>query len=249
MGKRGQIALYLLIGLVLIIGILLFVAIKPETDINVDSIEVQNIKNYVKNCIDISAARNLRMIANNGGNYYAPELDFRYEGSLAMVLFNKGEIFLKDKDVLAEEFNDALEFSVLPCINEFYDINEDSMSSEVIINEDNIVYELNLPVTIEKSNVEITVSNFRQEMPVRLGYFLKIAKEILMQNKYNYPGIIVEDLLDYEVNITSLYAEENVTIFQISEYNEYLKSDFIFMFASVFGESENVVNISTLEFY
>jgi len=202
MDKRGQVALFIILGvvIVLVLGFIFFqrgIIIKEkgaeETDEHFVSSRLEPIKTLVQNCVGESALKGLILIGKQGG-YYDP---VRYE-SLSGFNVSYGCYKINNEYVnllpLVSKMNDEFKKYMAnsdtkkdldKCINNFNDFKKQGLNvKEGILRLDSNILEnkvtltINYPLEVSKSDYTATLKSMLVEVPVGLGRAHRIAVDI-----------------------------------------------------------------------
>ena len=75
--KRGQVTIFIIIGIIVISGVVLFFILKDDADSSENkkiSEDIGPINNYIKECIEYNTREVLYVIGQGAGYYYPPEI-------------------------------------------------------------------------------------------------------------------------------------------------------------------------------
>lgn len=209
--KRGQITLFIIIGIVLLFITFLFFYISSEvTRIRLESelkeqqvISFEQLDKFISLCIEKSSAEGGYHISRLGGWHIVPSdkvlLGIGYP--IAKVYDNtkpdnEKKIFLSLSEV-EEQYANYVEENILKCVDGFnifkdggYKITYENPIVEVKTLQNFSIVKTNFPVIAVKGDTKKKFFEFPPvNVPLRIGRFYEISKDIVDMT-YNNPGII-----------------------------------------------------------
>lgn len=221
MKKRGQFTVFVVLGVVVIIlaGFVYYnqVALtKRGVSASVKkagkvSFDVTPIKKYAENCLKEVSESGLWLVGAQGGYVDLEGIDSTtylgygvpyYLDAITEHYLQLGDIEGKLLDYVIVEFEKCFDLTAFE--DDGYDITKlDGGDSNVSINIDSVVIEVGYPLTIRKNDVETRLSDFRVNLPIRLGRLYNasvngssgLLKEI--RNAWNNWPIGVYDLSNF----------------------------------------------------
>jgi hypothetical protein len=201
--KRGQITVFIIIGLIIIISVGLFIHLRSST-VNEKSIIQRNtpIQNYVETCLEEVATDATRLIASRGGYIdlpthmkYNPFKSLNF-GPLGINSSQRVAMWHSEgnsKDLIPSigyievQVNNYIETYLPKCLNNFEGLKEarvvesGEIESKFRISSEDITAEIKYPLTIiNLKNDKITkVNKFIKTIPIRFQKVYDLAIEIL----------------------------------------------------------------------
>ena len=187
--KRGQVSIFILIGVVVLF--ILFFAISSGSnkifgrpfDFDYDVVAVNN---YVVGCLERSSENVLWDLGLEG--IYEEESEIsRYKGRRVSVYNSNppiSEVKLKINTWILNEFDKCFDRQFLEKQGYTIELNE-SKSVDVSISEKDIVIHLNFPFKISKSGREKSFSEFISTMDVGFGFLYSRADLLIEEVKKN----------------------------------------------------------------
>jgi len=199
MGKRGQVALYAIIAVMIVsaAGFLAYaqreaIGIKFAPPINP---EISSVKTFVESCLKGTGEQALFIIGKQGGYYLPPE---NSAGSVA-VYFYEGQQFFPEKNAIEGQLAMYVDDNIADCINNFskfpdFEITSGSMKTTAYILQDKVRFDLNWPLTVKKSTT-YEVTDFSAEIDSRLSVIYVIARNII-QEQMQDPRLCLSCMID-----------------------------------------------------
>ena len=246
MEKRGQVTIFIILGVVLIstIGIFLYFSefsLMSLINMGTESIpsEILPIYEFVNDCVKSSGEETLYLIGQQGGYPYLPEssldIDIPY-------YFDGENSILPSKETIEEQIGNYINLKIFFCTKSFIDfldfeVAQNLASTEVIILDNVVNIQVNYPLNIKKGDTTYQLSEFKETFDIRLGTIYKTAEEITSLQEQNPPEICLSCIIDLGIennlNINIEDYGEDTVIFTIADQNSILLEDaYKFVFAN-----------------
>ncbi len=198
MNKRGQVTIFVIIGIVLIILILLLlflrskVYISPLVQQNPEEL-FPSIRKHIEDClVEISTPR-LYQIARQGGFLDTPEGTFRLEKGekISYLCWNiKDQKYCRSRILRLQDMENELNEFILKdlqtqClnINSFqrgrFDINQGQLKIKTTMSDDSVLVEANLPIKVTIGELVAEQSDFSALINVPLGRLFESSRDIV----------------------------------------------------------------------
>ncbi|HZX44963.1 MAG TPA: hypothetical protein VFF28_04740 [Candidatus Nanoarchaeia archaeon] len=282
MNKRGQIAVFVIIGIVVLVLVGLVLAAKSSIDKKVSeretakageiAFEVGPIKAYAQGCLKMAGENGIWILGLHGG-YLNTSVDNRYkeEGTAANMVYLGTDIpyylgaggsvlelsqieqklaryvIVKFDECMAlnnfDEDGFSLERPIIDYAGIGFNFSAINVKSNVSINQDNVVVNVAYPMKAKKKEFEARLSEFRVDLPIRVGMIYSLIADNILTNISNSwaNGQLFDasaiNCNEYDIsNKTNIYSISmgNDGIVRIIDYypyyHKYTKS-FIFQFA------------------
>ncbi|MBS3149869.1 hypothetical protein J4455_04230 [Candidatus Woesearchaeota archaeon] len=201
--KRGQVTIFIILGLiiVIIIGFVYFQRTnKVDTTEDTESNErfvtsqIEPVKKLVVDCVDKESLKGLRLIGKQGG-YYKP-IKYKLVGDYKIAYgcyINNGERInnLPLLKSISKEFDDYMnsdstQNEISKCIDEFKFFEESGIKvsdGNLIVTSDikynKVAININYPLTISKGDYSANVDSMFSEIFIGLGKLHKVASDII----------------------------------------------------------------------
>ena len=216
MSKRGQITIFIIIGIIFLVFILLFSWLRFSTlkeTFTAQKVEVSfsaPVLNYIQSCLDKTAEEAVIFIAEHGGYYELPDLaDLKF--NLPYYLYEGRNNMLSQTEVeeqLSNYINNELPF----CLQNFivfkdsYEIKAGKIRTESKLISEKIIFNLNFPVTVRQGEQEVAIAEFSAEIPVRLKEMRDIIEGYLKMEEIRPDAVCISCILNLAIN-NNLKAE------------------------------------------
>jgi len=239
--KRGQITIFIIVAVLILIAIILFIILKqriliPDSKVNP---EVEPIYSFIQQCIDETAKESIIFISKNGGYFENPEKTF--ENSIPYYLYESENLMPskeKIQEQLALRFNDNIKY----CINNFkdfqeFEFQENKIKTTTQINDKEIIFNIDYPLTISKSEQTYQLEDFKTTISARLGIIhnaiFQIMQEQIQHSSSINPNYIYEVSSENDIQIKMIGFIEQDVIFTITDKNSKINNqDLLFIFAN-----------------
>ncbi|MFC1698039.1 hypothetical protein ACFL1H_06875 [Nanoarchaeota archaeon] len=193
MNKRGQIVLYaIILVLIVLAGFLTYKIVSPTDTKQPVKLDVNSVKLFVDSCIESTAEDTLLFIGLKGGYSELPALST--EGLIEIpYYFYEGQNHLLNKTEVEIELNKYMDSQLFFCLINLdlykeigFEIKSSSPTTTTSILDTKVIFNVNYPLEISKGDQSQTISEFRTEIPVRLGNIIKF-NELIMEEQIKTP--------------------------------------------------------------
>lgn len=246
MDKKGQVTIFIIIGIIIVFGVVLFFILsgdssRREGETQVDA-EVEPIYNYVGECLDESVEEGIFYVAERGGYESIPE-NIISEIFEVPYYIKEGEITMISKKELESQLSQSIKQNLEDCVDlsEFsdYEIKSKTPSPEVSIEEERVNVNLYYPIDIRKGENTYKIEDFEETKNIRLGLIYEAISEYIEEQSEINEGFCVSCFYDisqeYDFTVDSFDTSEGSKIFIISDFNSKLNDEeLIYSFAGSF---------------
>jgi len=208
MDRKGQLTLFIIIGIVILLTIAIFYLSRPRQEIiTQDMIDTTPIKEYVDSCIEQVATPGVYLLAQQGGFIYSVDESLKTENY---------EIAYHSPSIgsMEEELSTYIENSLFLCLNLSglgYDIEPGRLSVDSTILSEKVIVELDYPLKIRQNDVEITLSGFSKDIPLRLGHLVDRRDDIAeITDRIDLDGLANVTILPYESDLIISIKDEDL---------------------------------------
>jgi hypothetical protein len=190
--KKGQITLFIILGIVLIVSFSLVFYLfqsntgRGESEIQqIQSFELSTspIKSYVDSCLQNTATEAIDYIGKHGGYY---DLDQTYSTNSAP--YNTAYYFYRDINsmpsinIIEKELSNYINDNLFFCLQNFvifeeqgFNIDMEEIKSKVSLHENNAVFNLEMPLKIKREDQQKTMESFTVNINSRLKKMIDSA--------------------------------------------------------------------------
>ncbi len=224
MKKRGQVALFLIVGIVILVGIITVLYLKQETKqkaigerVDPDLVPVQR---WVNDCVATVGTDAIKRLALQGGYLQLP--DEIADNPTAYVTDDpnallkvpfwdyKGDNRVPSLNLMEAQISEHIKENLLLCIGDFegfkdlYNIKVGNMTVGAVISDDNIVLDVEYPLelSIKTGGSARTMKKFGAMIDARLGRVHRLAEQIMNEEaRLSFMENITIDLVSINPNI------------------------------------------------
>lgn len=241
MNSKGQVTIFIIIGIVAIALVVLFFLFSTEIK-SAFGFGSENPSEYLQNCIEDELLENLEMISLSGGTI-EPEHYFTYDDQQVQYLCYTNEYYVpciiqiptlvnSVENSLKESISEKAEFCLDSLKKDFENkgyeatLNKKAISVELVPKK--VELDFNSALTLKKNEIK-TFESIKVEIPNNLYEILSIAQSIL-DYETTYGDAETTIYMDYYPNlkVEKKKQSEGTTIYIITDR----KTEDKFMFAS-----------------
>jgi len=250
MTKKGQITIFIIVAVIVVAGVgaAVYISDKANRDFFSQSDikpQVINIQDFVLNCMDTTTEGALEVIGVQGGYYQAPEHYFDLGWAFIPYYYKEGLFLMPEMTTVESELNNYVNENFVYCLDEsdFPDFNLDYQTprTRTSIKKGNVLFEVSLPVTIEKENKKIKFET--KEHPITqdsyLYEILEVADFITSSHRED-PEMICINCVAEMAKERNLYVDmldfddETTTLIVVSE-NSTAQEPYVFEFLNKYA--------------
>lgn len=249
MGRKGQITLFIIIGILLLFSVVLFIYLKNKTTIFQPEIvvppELMPIKNYIEGCMLTIAEGGIITLGQQSGYIEIPSDIGRSPSSYVSIdPFNivkmpywhyKGEEMIPSLEYIRDEISRHIEDNLISCIDNLsifrdsYEIETGELKVKTTLADKNVLVEADYPLDIKsKSEQKRTkINKFRIEIPVRLKSVYEMASKIMRaENEHMFLENITIDIMaaNPKIPFTGMEFECGIKKWNIRNIKDELQS-------------------------
>jgi hypothetical protein len=248
--KRGQLTLFLIIGLMLL-GITAVAIYISQISVNEgpQKIDSDPLVFFVNDCVKKTLEEAIKMNSIKGGYYSVPENSVQYSFLRVPYYWNKGNVSVPSVFILEKELSAYVEENSNFCINNFKSFENQSYSfkygkilSSVSINNKTVSVSVNQPIQISRAGNSVKINKFSAEVNYNYGEIHSFVKEILEEQKadpeYIPVSFISESCQQKGCFFETIAVDSQTTIISII-MNEDADNEFVYSFAAKYNWSES----------
>lgn len=234
MHKRGQVTIFMIIGILILIIMGSFFLIKSyseekrvETEAEIIQQEIKMsapVKQYIESCLDSTGKKALLFVGKHGGYY---ELPLQSDDFFLMpYYFYDNKSHLISKKELEIQISNYINHELFFCVKNFvffeehgYDIKQEDVSTSTIIAKNKVILNLNFPVTLAKGDSVQNIFEFTTSINSRLGIVYEVIKELLEEQENDLASICISCGvvlgIEHDLRIEMNFIEEGEMMFTI----------------------------------
>ncbi|MCK4589765.1 MAG: hypothetical protein KAT77_04930 [Nanoarchaeota archaeon] len=249
--KRGQITIFIIIGVILLIAVALILLLRSTTvekELEVEEKAAQElpselapIESYIQSCLEKASEEALWQVGAQGGYINIPDPKTTFQGQDLPYLLDGtisnyptlSEIERQTADKIVEKFENCSDLSIFEKIG-FNITKLGATQVNITIANESTFIKLTYPLSIKKGKSETKIDIFIVRLPIRLGTLYYSSLELIKKTIATQPYNIAQDCSSYDKNqLTNVYFKDN-KIIQFMDYSAYQHEFFqtyIFQFA------------------
>ena len=169
--------------------------------------EKTSIENYVSSCIKKTAEGSLRLLGRQGIIVLDSYLQAPNSGVEYYIYGSRSRVPPIEK--LQSQLSDYLSLNINACLRDFedfrsqgWDVEKGSANSKVQINQNDVLFEVELPLKVASQGSQLNFEKFSSLLNVRLKYIYDLAAKIADLNAKIPASVDRTDLGSYDVNVT-----------------------------------------------
>lgn len=235
--KRGQITVYMIVGVVILIlfglifyyrGIIFKSAFEGE-QVKISSVPEQfkDIQKQIEGCTDKFVLDSIYLLGLRGGYFDRDKLKtIDYLGVNITYLHYGKTNYMPSIDIMEKELTNYInENLVYTCrlINENIDINFGKVNSIVDIKTNSIIVKITWSIKLEKDTLKSEINNINLNYPLRLGEIRNLVEIMIKQQIKDKPQLcltcMARTALDNNLFVNT-YNEKDSIIFIVTDLKE-----------------------------
>ena len=238
MHKRGQVTIFMIIGILILIIIGSFFLTRSyleekriETEAEIIQQEIKMsapVKQYIESCLDSTSKKALLFVGKQGGYYELPLQSDTF--FLMPYYFYDNKSHLISKKELEMQISNYINHELFFCVKNFvffeehgYDIKQEDVSTSTIITKNKVTLDLNFPVTLAKGDSVQNIFKFTTSINSRLGTVYEVITELLKEQENDPSSICVSCGailgIKHDVRVEMSFIEEGEIMFTIIDEN------------------------------
>lgn len=224
--KKGQITIFIIIGIVLVLGTALYLILserltRPYADIEIGETPLNII---MENCLEKTAEQGILFIGTQGGYYNLTEEYIVTDYSSVPYYLQKEKEEIPSKEKIASEIARYIEDNIFYCIGNFSEIEKEGFtlveappSADVMIDDYAVQVDLDLPIKIIKDNAEIELPKFSKTISSSIGKIHDLAVKIIDMEKQDPGWIDLSSISNTEFKVDIIPETEEDMIYIIKD--------------------------------
>lgn len=256
LGKRAQVAIFIIVGILIVAAVVLFFALKSSTEKVTEEIPVslQQPYNSFLQCLENDLETGVKILESQGGYIYLPDFEpgstdspfsshLLFSGiSIPYWYYISGNGIEKEnvptKEEMQSQIERFLENKVKKCdlsdyMAQGYSIEEGDVSADVTIQDGKVLVEVDMDFSIDKGSDSALIKRHKREFDSRLGELYDSALAVYDKEQSD---LFLEN---YAVDILRLYAPVDGV--------ELTCSPLIWSADEVFDDIEEALEVNTIE--
>jgi hypothetical protein len=203
MGKRGQLSIFIIIGviIVLLIGLsVFFLSMNNNEQSSETTLSPQQatVKATIDACLRQTLEAGVVHISDRGGYYKFPEQTKQFNN--VAYYFNEGKVVMPTLETIQDQLALYVEDKMPECIepNNFnaLSLEQGDINAKIIINNNNVQANIDYPIIFSNQDQKFTLDKFQNTLSVRLGEIHEFLTSHMNNFQVTHPQEIV--ISDYD---------------------------------------------------
>jgi len=229
MKKRGQLTIFIIVGIIILASIGLYFTfrssiVKQEYTIT----DTSNVNRFVDDCIEQVGIEVIKQVSEGGGYYFSSE---KSTSSGLAVYYSEGQSYVPTKEDIEDEISEFIKENLFFCTQNFVDfpdldISQSEISVETSVEDENVNIEVNYPIRVTKGESSDLLRDFEKTIPVRVGTVYWMSKEIVQSSREDICLSCILDLsLENDLYVDMNDINDNEVMFMVRDENSKLNEE------------------------
>ena len=245
MKKKGQITIFIIIGMIFVSSILLFFVFRDSFSLEKIPVNAEPVYSNILSCLEQVAENGLYTLGWQGGliSFDEEKMMIAYFSTITYA-YDEGVKTFPSIEEMESELEAYANIGFKECFeNKTYldgwEVKEIKMNTDVFSTEDSVVFDINSPLVIEKNQTTQRIKDMSIEIPVRLSHIHSVISKII-DVQVEDPGWVPYTYLnDFDLNATIYPYRENNFIYEFVDNQSLIDSEsFQFLVANKFKERD-----------
>jgi len=252
MKKRGQVAVFIILALLIIIIVMFLIYLRqstgkdPVTEIKEGQIDDSNLRKFVQSCVDSTSKKAVFYLGFVGGNLQEDVFENFYnvmeDYKIPYYYFDKRSYILDEEGFKTKILAQYMKENLQKCTAEFKDfkylkVTEKNPEINVVLGENEVIFNVKYPIKIDRgflgTNLE---SSYQSKVPARLKEIISIAQEIVKREVENERYIhwdYMNEATSRGYNITAYTEKDSTIVYRIVDLKSEIDDEFyVFQWAN-----------------
>src|SRR3989338_3381322 len=238
--NKAQVSYFIIIGFVLLIAasFLAYIGINKISQNKAPelSFEAAPVKGYIQACIKDAAIPGIYLLASKGGYIYSYDRTLNTEQEQIAYHLEFGKESFPPKEFMEQELSKFIKESLELCIRNFegvgqYGLETGQSDIKARIFKNEVSIDVVFPVTITAGTSKITISDFKEIVPIRLGHIVDVKNRILPDIKNKELGLGLLSSFGVEIHVLP-YDRNNIVYSIYDNQSSIANAPFFFNFAT-----------------
>lgn len=235
--KRGQVTIYMIIGLVILILIILLFYFRvsllkqiiKEKEIEITSVPEQfkDVQQEIKTCADKFVLDSIYALGVYGGYFYRDKINtIEYLGVNITYLHYGKKSYMPSIDIMEQELNKFINEDLLfncKITSGNINVTYGKVSSSVDIKNTNIIVNINWHIKLKKGSLTSEIDKISLNYPIRLGELRNLINEMVKQQIKDKPQLCLTCMARTAADnnlFVNTYNQDDAVIFLVTDMKE-----------------------------
>ena len=238
MNRKGQITLFIIVGIVLLIiaGLVVFI-VKGPAIIRTGKEDLPTVQAYVEECLEEVSYDAIYLLGEQGGYIYFDSQPVYHDEIVAAYHCYEGRDVTPTVEAMEAHISTYVILNMERCLDDFssyrhlnMNIQTGEMKADTIVGIDDVFIKLDYSVSYAEEDGIKTINQFTASVPVRLGHIQSIVKDIAEKRLELPKQTDLEFLSRFDIEINVRYMGDRDILFEITDplSKEEKRGDYLF---------------------
>ncbi len=226
MKKRGQVTLFIIIGVVLVALIVLLFYLVPritETPTKILTLDerAEQLSMTMESCLALETENAIKLLGLQGGKLLLEEDSLQTDYSIVNYALRGKTVLFPSIEEMEKDIEEEIEYRVPICSNlDDPLINEtENPEANVSIKDNQLTISYHQPILLRKGESEVQLDKtYTFSFEIRLNSIHDLAEE-LIQDAKEAPGVNINLVQDAELSMTIQNIENNILLYVLEDQN------------------------------
>ncbi len=241
--KKGQITLFIILGLVILVLSLMAYIVSLNTQKSeltpdeVSELDVKPVREYMQRCMEEVGTDALELIGAQGGYYILPD-GFDYNDAQSAVFFDNAAI-TPSMATIESELSDFMNEFIYDCTGEDigFSFEEGNPITKTTVAQDKVTFNVNADLTLFQQEKSNNLQPFLVTIePMRLGKIYDISRAIVNELVKDPETVCLSCLVELaeqnNLKIAVNMIGEKKVLFTIKDYTTDIEEPYVFRFVA-----------------
>jgi hypothetical protein len=227
-GKKGQLTIFIIVGIVLIASIALFFILRGGIRQEFTISESANVQSFILDCIDEVGNDIIEQIGEGGGYYFSSD---KSTSSGLAIYYSGNENYIPSREEIEEEISFFVEENLFFCTRNFVDfpqldISQRNIEVRTSIKDEEIILDVDYFVSVSKGDNTDVLRDFEGKIYVRLGIIYDSIVRIVQSSRQDICLSCILDIsLDNDLYVDMNDVSDNEVMFVVRDENSKLNDE------------------------
>ena len=228
MNKRGQLAIFMIVG-VLLVGLFLLIFFLVSTNKEVKQPQEvysgNSIQSYVQSCIESTAKAAITHTGKQGGYYKLPLLE---EYNTPYYFYDKKSTIIT-KEEIEKELSSYINNELFFCLQNFQvfkdqgiKITSQEVSTTTLLKPDSVMFDITFPVSFEVGGTKKEIVTFSTIVSHKYGTIFNNIKQFIKDQEQTPDSICITCIVEMGYKVSMIPIDDKI-IFEI-KHNDFMFS-------------------------
>lgn len=214
--KRAQISLFIIVAIVIVSVIIVILFLRKPGISSSSSPEILPIGSFVDSCVKSTGYEAVQWIGSTGGYLTVSQNSLNDSA----YYFYNGENHMPSKEFMERSLAGYMDNLLPICLGDFEDFLDFKISLGVLksnakIENNQVIFNIQYPLSISKSDKTYLLEKFESQIPVRLGVIYDVSNKIMLEQMKKKDAICfncINQISEDNNLIVNMFSEVNSSV-------------------------------------